>query len=170
MSSTVLKTIAQHRLRNPLMASSCQPATDQAAEDSKTNENSAPLQLRQPLAQLLPVEVSVSTFSIPLSLSLCLSLSHTAFSSGHSYLKQGAPFKAKHFLHTRLALDSLSLVTWQQNVNCAEKLYYDCNVSHANGMMTAAAWNSSSGTAWKSTTFGSGSRRAVGIYVRGNGR
>ena len=59
------------------MASSCQPATDQAAEDSKTNENSAPLQLRQPLAQLLPVEVSVSTFSIPLSLSLCLSLSHS---------------------------------------------------------------------------------------------
>ena len=138
MSSTVLKTIAQHRLRNPLMASSCQPATDQAAEDSKTNENSAPLQLRQPLAQLLPVEVSVSTFSIPLSLSLCpslslslsfslslsrsLFLSHTAFSSGHSYLKQGAPFKAKHFLHTRLALEALSLVTWQQNVN-AQRSY-----------------------------------------------
>ena len=42
--------------------------------------------------------------------------------------------------------------------NKPTKRSYDCNVSHANGMMTAAAWNSSSGTACKSTTFGSGCR------------
>ena len=157
----------------------------QAAANFKTHEHSAPLHLRQPLAQLLPaVQVSVSFFAIPFSVSLSLSVSLLFSLSLSIFLcvfirSRAAGCTCSWRKHRNLPLPSFDTrVTGSQYKRTAvglgvhlsqepikgarnkpTKRSYDCNVSHANGMMTAAAWNSSSGTACKSTTFGSRCRR-----------
>ena len=59
----------------PICGQCCQLVVKPAADDFKTNKQSAPLQLQQPLAQLLPaVQLSVSLpFSLPQSLAVSLS-------------------------------------------------------------------------------------------------
>ena len=59
----------------PICGQCCQLVVKPAADDLKTNKQSAPLQLQQPLAQLLPaVQLSVSLpFSLPQSLAVSLS-------------------------------------------------------------------------------------------------